>query len=127
MIKEHFGLGPKTAALAIVLVMGLGGFGIARASRVGTANPPASVKLADANEGPSQTGFAPVIKKVLPAVVNISSSKVVKTPAEFNQMPDDPVFRQFFGNSFGNGFNAPRDPSRGQVVLRWTLRVQKLP
>jgi len=109
MIKEHFGLGPKSAVLAVALILGLGGFGIARASRIGNANPPASVKLADANEGPSRTGFAPVVKKVLPAVVNISSSKVVKTPAGFNQVPDDPLFRQFFGNQFGRGFNSPRE------------------
>src|SRR5581483_9585214 len=109
MIKQTFGLRPKAAAMAIALALTLGGFGIARANRVASANPPASVKLADANEGPSRTGFAPVIKKVLPTVVNISSSKVVKTPAGFGQTPDDPLFRQFFGNEFGRGFNVPRE------------------
>jgi serine protease Do len=109
MIKQDFGLRRKAAALAVALLLGLGGFGIARASRVGSANPPANVKLADANEGPSRTGFAPVVKRVLPAVVNISSSKVVKTPAGFDQMPDDPLFRQFFGNQFGRGFSTPRE------------------
>lgn len=109
MIKQSFGLRPKAAAMAIALALTLGGFGIARANRIASANPPASVKLADANEGPSRTGFAPVIKKVLPTVVNISSSKVVKTPAGFGQTPDDPLFRQFFGNEFGRGFNVPRE------------------
>jgi serine protease Do len=109
MIKQTFGLRPKAAAMAIALALTLGGFGIARANRIASANPPASVKLADANEGPSRTGFAPVIKKVLPTVVNISSSKVVKTPAGFGQTPDDPLFRQFFGNEFGRGFNVPRE------------------
>jgi serine protease Do len=109
MIKQDFGLRRKGAALAVALLLGLGGFGIARASRAGSANPPANVKLADANEGPSRTGFAPVVKRVLPAVVNISSSKVVKTPAGFDQMPDDPLFRQFFGNQFGRGFSTPRE------------------
>ncbi len=40
--------------------------------------------------------FAPVVKRAMPAVVNISSSKMVKQ----QQMPnmfDDPFFRQFFG------------------------------
>ena len=40
--------------------------------------------------------FAPVVKRAMPAVVNISSSKVVRQ----QQMPnmfDDPFFRQFFG------------------------------
>ena len=120
MIKQDFGLRRKTAALAMGLLLGLGGFGIARASRVGSANPPANVKLADTNEGPSRNGFAPVVKKVLPAVVNISSSKVVKTPAGFNQMPDDPLFRQFFGNQYGRGFNTPpeqREQGVGSGVI----------
>lgn len=110
MIRQRFALRPKTAAAALALALALGGFGIARANRIESANPPANIRVADANEASSHTGFAPVVKKVLPAVVNISSSKVVKTPAEFGgQAPDDPLFRQFFGNQFGQGFNAPRE------------------
>jgi serine protease Do len=43
--------------------------------------------------------FAPVVKRAAPAVVNISSSKVVKTSgSQMNPgMFDDPMFRQFFG------------------------------
>src|SRR5271165_3213057 len=43
--------------------------------------------------------FAPVVKRAAPAVVNISSSKVVKTRgSQMNPgMFDDPFFRQFFG------------------------------
>jgi serine protease Do len=47
-----------------------------------------------------KNGFASVIDPALPAVVNISSTKVVKQ----QQQPDifnDPFFRQFFGNQFG--------------------------
>ncbi len=48
-----------------------------------------------------------VVKKVLPTVVNISSTKVVKTPTQFEgQMPDDDLFRQFFGEICA----APRMP-----------------
>ncbi len=42
--------------------------------------------------------FAPVVKRTMPAVVNISSSKMVKQQQQ--QSPgafDDPFFRQFFG------------------------------
>jgi Do/DeqQ family serine protease len=47
--------------------------------------------------------FAPLVKSVLPSVVNISSSKVVRN----RQSPflDDPFFRQFFGDQF----NIPRE------------------
>ena len=45
-----------------------------------------------------QDGFAPVAARDLPAVVNISSSKIVRSP----MMPffDDPFFQQFFGRQF---------------------------
>jgi serine protease Do len=57
-----------------------------------------------------------VVKKVLPAVVNISSSKVVKTPAGFGQMPDDEMFRRFFGdqNPFGQRGRGNRMPQQQQ-------------
>ncbi len=47
-----------------------------------------------------KNGFASIIDPALPAVVNISSTKVIKE----KQQPDifnDPFFRQFFGNQFG--------------------------
>jgi serine protease Do len=45
-----------------------------------------------------QDGFAPVAARDLPTVVNISSSKTVRSP----MMPflDDPFFQQFFGRQF---------------------------
>jgi S1-C subfamily serine protease len=46
-------------------------------------------------------GFAPVLKPALAAVVNISSSRIVKTvQAPFGPFFDDPFFRQFFGDQF---------------------------
>jgi serine protease Do len=47
--------------------------------------------------GTLANGFASVLKPVLPAVVNISTSKVVKNRPE-DSMFNDPFFRQFFGN-----------------------------
>jgi S1-C subfamily serine protease len=45
-----------------------------------------------------QNGFAPIVAKGLPALVNISSSKIVRSQT----MPlfDDPFFQQFFGRQF---------------------------
>jgi serine protease Do len=46
-------------------------------------------------------GFAPVLKPALAAVVNISSSRIVKTPsAPYGPFFGDPFFRQFFGDQF---------------------------
>jgi serine protease Do len=57
-----------------------------------------SAQAATYEQGPLVT-FAPVVKRSMPAVVNISSSKVVKNRGN-NETPgmfDDPFFRQFFG------------------------------
>ena len=83
--------------LGLALALGVTGLGVARASqKLFGGNPPASLKLADPNQGPSKIGFAPVVKSVVPAVVNISSSKVVRTPNQFSGGQMDPFFRQFF-------------------------------
>src|ERR1700726_1331866 len=99
---------PKAVALAMILLVGAAGFGVARAGQAlfSGSRTHASMKFADPAEGPSKLGFAPVVKAVLPDVVNISTSKVVRGEAE--QLPEgmfnDPFFRQFFGPD-GQGFN----------------------
>jgi serine protease Do len=98
---------PKAMALAMILLVGGAGFGAARASQaLFSGHTHASMKFADPAEGPSKTGFAPIVKAVLPDVVNISTSKVVRGQAQ--QLPEgmfnDPFFRQFFGPD-GQGFN----------------------
>jgi serine protease Do len=108
----------KPAALALGLVLGVAGMGFAHtiqkvaastkaSTEKASTNPPATLKLADANEGPSKTSFAPIVKEVLPSVVNISSSKVVKASTEgMEQLQMDPMFRQFFGQG---GLEVPKD------------------
>jgi serine protease Do len=83
---------------------------VVRASqRLFPATGHASLKLADPNEGPSKTGFAPVVKSVLPDVVNVSTSKVVRTQTELpDQMFNDPAFRQFFGLGPNDRSPSPR-------------------
>jgi len=79
------------------------------ASAPASANAPASLKLADASEGPSKSSFAPVVKAVLPTVVNISLSKVVRTPNQLSGPMMDPFFQQFFGDGSDGRFNIPRE------------------
>src|ERR1017187_3718095 len=88
---------PKALALALIFLVGAAGFGVARASQsIFSGGTHASLKFADPTEGPSRTGFAPVVKTVLPDVVNISTSKVVRAQAEAPEgMFSDPFFRQF--------------------------------
>ncbi len=106
MSGQHFSRKWMGAALGLALAFGVGGYAAARAKDgVSATHVRASLKLADPSEGPSKMGFAPVVKEVLPNVVNISSSKVVKTARNQMQLPEgmeqDPFFQQFFGQQFG--------------------------
>src|SRR5712691_12415211 len=53
--------------------------------------------------GEIRLSYAPVVKRVAPAVVNVYAARVVE-----NRMPmfDDPIFRRFFG---GGGLGGPRE------------------
>src|SRR5580704_485471 len=135
MSGQQFSRKWLAGALGLALAFGVGGYAVARAKdAVSTTHVHASLKLADPSEGPSKTGFAPIVKEVLPNVVNISSSKVVKTARNQMQMPEgmenDPFFQRFFGQQFGgrgrggngdgNGGDTPmkqREQSLGSGVI----------
>src|SRR5688500_6279892 len=51
--------------------------------------------------------FAPVVKQVAPAVVNIYTKKVVRQQA-LSPFFDDPFFKQFFGDEFNFGRSRER-------------------
>lgn len=59
-------------------------------------------------------GFAPVAKRVLPAVVNIASSKIIRTRSPFLS---DPFFRKFFGDEFSRVPRGQRERSLGSGVI----------
>jgi serine protease Do len=50
-------------------------------------------------QGNGLYSFSPVVKKVVPSVVNISTTKVIKAriPMEMRRFFEDPFFRRFFG------------------------------
>jgi serine protease Do len=116
VFSKDFWKRPKAVLCSVALASALaGGVGYASATHLQNLHAALELKMASPTEGYSQTGFAPVVKKVLPTVVNISSSKIVKTPAEFQQMPqlpDDPFFRQFFGDQ-GDQFGGQNRQFRG--------------
>src|ERR1700730_11491561 len=93
-MKGHFRT--STVVLIAVIAMLAGALGVTIHSR----SVPVFIDTAHAaavEQGPL-VSFAPVVKKAMPAVVNISSSKVVKEQqGSGNGMFDDPFFRQFFG------------------------------
>ena len=56
-----------------------------------------------------EQGFSPVVKSSAPAVVNISSSRIVR-PEEGPQAPlNDPFLKKFFGEEFMRQFRVPRE------------------
>ena len=60
----------------------------------------AQTKKAPTSGAQIELSFAPVVRKVAPAVVNIFSKKVVQQRA-VSPLFSDPFFRRFFGDSFG--------------------------
>jgi len=78
------------------------------------AGSPVTLRIAgNAPAGPVNfsEGFSAVVEPLLPAVVNISTSKVVKSErGGENPFFNDPFFRQFFGNPFGDGGGGQQQP-----------------
>ena len=117
----------------LVLGMGaailVGGSALAIDHMAGTkSKDPAQAKVeVDETPLPRQAGpytsFAPVVKKVAPGVVKV----VVTSKASRVNMPEgfgfnDPFWRHFFGDQFGNGtpnrqFKAPRQQGLGSGVI----------
>ena len=56
-----------------------------------------------------EQGFSSVVKTAAPAVVNISSSRVVKTPETGPGGLDEDFLRRFFGEEFMRQFRVPRE------------------
>jgi len=87
---------------AVVWMIGSGGhntvFGASSPVTLRIAGNPAVGATGNFNEG-----FSAVVEPLLPAVVNISTSKMVKSSQSDSPFFNDPFFRQFFGNPFGDG------------------------
>ncbi len=58
----------------------------------------------------SEQGFVAIAKAATPSVVNISTTRIVKTTdGPHSPFMDDPFFRQFFGDQFHRNFGTPRE------------------
>src|SRR5262245_64720564 len=57
--------------------------------------------------------YAPVVKRVTPAVVNVYAAKVIENR---NPLLDDPIFRRFFGNPGGPSEQIQRSLGYGVLV-----------
>jgi serine protease Do len=123
-MKFEFFRGRRWFRTALLMVAGAatGFYGLRAAveGKLPFEHPAPTIKMAQRSEAATGRGYSAVVKRVLPAVVNISSSKVVKETAQ--EMPQglDPFFRQFFGEDFGRKFNVPqarREKALGSGVI----------
>lgn len=103
------------AVVAALVIAGCGGEGESQSpqaeiSKAGSVSAPVggaapklvasdAVKVVPGSKAEVELSYAPVVKSVAPAVVNVYSRKVVRQEASpfFN----DPFFRRFFGDRFG--------------------------
>ena len=105
MTKSHTRL--RAAVVAAVLVLGGLTAALAQKARwLGPDRAPLALRMAD--PAPAPGGYADVVAKDTPAVVSISSARVVKTSVDDGGLPFmDPFFRRFFDEG-SRGFGMPR-------------------
>jgi serine protease Do len=124
--SEFIRLRRSVAVATVILALGVGGALTGAAMAFTGHHPAVGVEVAvarDSDTGSGQVsfadGFAPIVAKALPAVVNISSSKKVKTEAgQMGPLFSDPFFRQFFGRQFGQQMPRERlEKSLGSGVI----------
>ena len=91
--------------LALLLAVELGpSRAAAQAAGDITIKSPPKLNLQEAPLKPeikAATSLGPVIKKIAPSVVNIYSTVTIRERAVPNPLFDDPFFRRFFGDRFG--------------------------
>ena len=105
-------------SLIIALLVACGAIGWVAASgrfdRSENRRPTVSVAVNDSpleRQTKFTSSFSPVVKKVAPSVVNVFTTKTVRNPMpEITPFFDDPFFRRFFGQPFGDneGRRQPR-------------------
>jgi Do/DeqQ family serine protease len=92
-----------TAALFATLAIGL--VGAPASAQTGERRVPTQAEL--------RLSYAPVVKRVAPAVVNVYAAKVVRNQ---NPLFDDPIFRRFFGVPGGGRSQLQRSLGSGVIV-----------
>jgi serine protease Do len=107
-VRRSVAIAIGVCVLAVGAALGMGISAWAEGTVFGASHA-IPVYISETKAGPSSEvangmGFAPILQPALPAVVSITSSRLVKVP----QMPffNDPFFQQFFGGQF------PRMPQR---------------
>ena len=101
--------------IGMVFSSNLGWFSLGKSDPLHRAAPPPSVEPRAA--GPAVSSplplqpFTDVVEAATPAVVNISTTRIVKNEQGGQNSPlfNDPFFKQFFGDEFQPQFNEPKE------------------
>lgn len=97
--------GIKRRALAAALVL----FCLALTLHSGPAS--AQQRVLPENSDQVMLSFAPVVKQAAPAVVNIFAKRKVAQQRRMPSLLDDPFFKRFFGENFGDEKRRQREQS----------------
>jgi serine protease Do len=105
------------AGTALLLTGGLVGW---TAAERGTGTVDAAIEKAApvaSKADPAAGTYAPIVDKVAPAVVTIRSERMVRSVSQ--QIPDSPLFREFFGDQFRGPRQLPdrREGGMGSGVI----------
>jgi Do/DeqQ family serine protease len=100
--------GRGAIALALVALAGYG-VGLSQAPDATMSAAPPAVSTTAADPGTPATSYAPIVKAATPAVVTVRVDK--RAAMVPTQVPDNPLFREFFGRRFQSP-DAPRAPRR---------------
>ena len=103
-------------------------FGMAQLSQSSGKSAGLNVPLQESavpRDGLPRGSYAPIVEKVAPTVVKIETISTINNPAQ-GQFPgfNDPFFRQFFGNQFGQMF-PPENSTRVEHGLGSGVIVTK--
>jgi Do/DeqQ family serine protease len=74
-------------------------------------------RVVPSSRGQLIQSYAPIVKQVAPAVVNIYTKKRIKVQTRRSPFADDPIFRQFFGDGFGGGAQERIQRALGSGVI----------
>lgn len=108
-----------TRSLVIAGLAGLIGMSAALSQTVQPS--PADLRLVPQSDAQIKLSFAPIVKKVAPAVVNVYASRKVVQRRQVSPFMDDPFFRRFFGQPGGN--DRPRQRVESSLDPASSFRV----
>ncbi|MDQ6760846.1 MAG: DegQ family serine endoprotease [Acidobacteriota bacterium] len=117
-MKNSFHIRRTTAILVLVIAALVGGLVATVSSMHNTPIQATTAQAASAAEQAPFGTFAPMVKHVMPAVVNISSTRTIKTQRGApGGMFDDPLFQRFFGGRMPQMPRERRSQSLGSGVI----------